>query len=81
MTTIAWTNMVGSVLFMASAIASYVLPRSGDLVDVPVAVGGTLLGAACFLIGAVLMFPAWRVAVAASTETTQIRPSGGSASM
>ena len=56
--------MVGSVLFMASAIASYVLPSSGDLIDVPLAVGGTLLGAACFLLGAVLMFPAWRAATA-----------------
>ncbi len=78
---IGWTNMAGSVLFMASAIASYVLPSSGDLIDVPLAVGGTLLGAACFLLGSVLMFPAWRAGTATATETTQIRPSGGSASM
>ncbi len=54
----AWLNLLGSVLFMAAALASYVLP-SGDLVDEVVAVAGTLLGALCFLVGAVLMFPAW----------------------
>ena len=61
---IAWTNMVGSILFMASAIASFVLPSTGGLIDSPVATGGTLLGAACFLVGAALLFPAWRHAVA-----------------
>jgi hypothetical protein len=60
---IAWLNMIGSVLFMASALASYVLPSSGEAVDDRVAVAGTLLGALCFGIGAVLMFPAWRRAV------------------
>ena len=56
---IAWTNMVGSILFMASAVASFVLPSTGGLIDSPVATGGTLFGAACFLIGAALLFPAW----------------------
>jgi hypothetical protein len=56
---IAWLNMVGSILFMVSAIASYVLP-SGELVDNAVSVAGTLLGAVCFLGGAALMLPAWR---------------------
>jgi hypothetical protein len=77
---IGWVNMLGSVLFMASAIGSFVLPSTGDLVDQPLAVGGTLLGAACFLLGAVLMFPARRNAVTATTLATQIRPAGGSAS-
>lgn len=54
----AWLNLLGSVLFMAAALTSYVLP-SGDLVNEVVAVAGTLLGALCFLAGAVLMFPAW----------------------
>lgn len=61
---IAWLNLLGSILFMASAIASFVLPRTGGLIDSRVATGGTLLGAACFLVGAALMFPAWRRAVA-----------------
>ena len=57
--------MAGSVFFMVSALASYVVPSTGDLVDSEVAVAGTLLGAVCFLVGALLMFPAWRGAVAA----------------
>jgi hypothetical protein len=57
---IAWLNMVGSVLFMASALASYVLPSSDEEMSSRVAAAGTLLGALCFLIGAILMFPAWR---------------------
>ena len=63
---IAWVNMAGSVFFMASALASYVLPRTGDPIDPEIAVGGTLLGALCFLVGAVLMFPAWRHALGAA---------------
>jgi len=57
---IAWLNMVGSILFMASALASYVLPTTDEVLSTRVSVVGTLLGAACFLIGAILMFPAWR---------------------
>jgi hypothetical protein len=59
---IAWLNLAGSVLFMASALASYVLP-SGEAIDDTIDVAGTLLGAACFLCGAALMFPAWHRAV------------------
>ena len=55
--------MVGSILFMASALGSYVLPATGDLVNVRITILGTLLGALCFLIGAALMFPAWRRSV------------------
>ena len=65
---IAWLNMLGSVLFMASALASYVLPRSDDVLSTRVAVAGTLLGALCFLIGAMLMFPAW---TATATEESR----------
>ena len=60
---IAWLNMIGSILFMISALASYVLPTTGELINSPVSIGGTLLGALCFLLGAILMFPAWRHAV------------------
>jgi hypothetical protein len=63
---IAWINLLGSVLFMASALGAYVLP-SGQDVDSGIAVAGTLLGAVCFLIGAALMFPAWRRSVHPST--------------
>ena len=70
---IAWVNMVGSVLFMASALASYVVPSSGQLVDVPIAVAGTLLGAVCFLVGSALMFPAWSRAVSAASAAAPTR--------
>ena len=57
---IAWLNMVGSVFFMVSALASYVLPSTGEMVDVPWSLAGTLLGAMCFLAGAALLIPAWK---------------------
>jgi hypothetical protein len=60
---IAWLNMSGSVAFMASAIASFVLPSTDTLLDLPLANAGTFLGAVCFLIGAALMLPAWRASV------------------
>ncbi|MGB0098651.1 MAG: hypothetical protein WBP61_00080 [Nocardioides sp.] len=56
----AWLNMVGSIAFMASAIGSYVIPSTDELLDAPVAVYGTLLGAVCFLLGALLLPLAWR---------------------
>ena len=55
--------MIGSILFMISALASFVLPSTGELINSWVSIAGTLLGALCFLIGAILMFPAWRHAV------------------
>jgi len=60
---IAWLNMVGSVLFMVSGLASYVLPSTGDLVDNRWSIIGTLLGAVCFLVGAALMRGVWMNAV------------------
>ena len=57
---IAWLNMLGSILFMASAMASYVLPDTDDLLSARLAVAGTCSARLCFLIGAALMFPAWR---------------------
>jgi hypothetical protein len=60
---IAWLNMLGSVAFMASALASFVLPSTDTLIDIPLANAGTFLGAVCFLIGAALMLPAWRASV------------------
>ena len=62
---IAWLNMIGSILFMASAIVSFIVPDTGELVNVRISIVGTLLGAVCFFIGAALLFPAWTSAVAA----------------
>jgi hypothetical protein len=57
---IAWVNMLGSLAFMASAIASLVIPGTGQAMNAAVASGGTFAGAVCFFVGAALMLPAWR---------------------
>jgi hypothetical protein len=60
---IAWLNMLGSVAFMVSAIAGFVVPSTDTVLDLPLDNAGTLIGAVCFLVGAALMLPAWRTAV------------------
>jgi hypothetical protein len=52
---IVWINMAGSVFFMASAIAAFVRPATGDLVSASIANSATFLGALCFLWGAWLL--------------------------
>lgn len=47
-------NQIGSILFMVSAVASFVRPSSGDAVAVGVANWGTLTGALCFAIAGVM---------------------------
>lgn len=69
---IGWWNMVGSILFMASALASYLLP-SGQVLSTRISVGGTFAGALCFLIGAALMLPAWRAALTPDAESADER--------
>ena len=53
----AAVNLVGCVLFGVSAIASYVVPASGSILDLAAANWTTALGALCFFIGAVMLFP------------------------
>ena len=68
---IAWLNMIGSIAFMASAVAAFVLPRTGDSVDLTLADRGTLVGAISFFAGALLAIPAWRQAgLVAGAEVT-----------
>ena len=52
--------MVGSIAFMASAVAPFVLPRTGAAVSLSWADGGTFIGAVCFFAGAWLTIPAFR---------------------
>jgi len=66
---IAWVNMLGSIFFMLSAIGSYVLPKSDELISQPLSLGGTAIGAACFFIAAAWMLPQWRAAVAAEPRS------------
>jgi len=50
-------NLLGSILFGVSAIASFVLPTTGSPISVMWTNLGTCGGAICFLIGAVLLMP------------------------
>jgi len=50
-------NLAGCVLFMISAIGAYIVPDTGSDLDLAAANAGTSLGALCFLIGAVMVYP------------------------
>jgi hypothetical protein len=47
-------NQLGSILFMVSAIATFVRPSSGDMLATGIANWGTLLGALCFAIAGLM---------------------------
>ena len=50
-------NLVGSIAFGCSAVASYVVPSTGAIWNVELSNLGTFVGALCFLAGAVLLLP------------------------
>jgi hypothetical protein len=50
-------NLLGSVAFGVSAVAGYISPVTGQLRNAERANLGTLAGAVCFLVGAVLLLP------------------------
>jgi hypothetical protein len=50
-------NYVGSIFFMLSAIASLVLPTTGEELNTAIVNSGTCLGALCFLVGAYVLLP------------------------
>ena len=52
---IAAVNLAGSVLFGISAVAGWVEPATGDLLDAALDTSGTFWGAICFFIGAALL--------------------------
>lgn len=54
---IAALNMLGSIAFGVSAVASFVRPATGDLASLFLTNLGTFVGAICFLTGAVLLMP------------------------
>lgn len=47
-------NQVGSILFMVSAVASFVRPSTGDALAVGIANWGTITGALCFAIAGLM---------------------------
>jgi len=58
---LAWwitaANLVGSIAFGISALAAYVNPSTGSVANADLADLGTLVGALCFLGGAILLLP------------------------
>lgn len=50
-------NLVGSLAFGGSAIASFVVPATGQIRNAELSNLGTFVGALCFLAGAVLLLP------------------------
>ena len=54
---IAALNLVGSIAFGVSAVASFVRPATGDYVSLFLTNLGTFVGAVCFAAGAVLLLP------------------------
>ena len=57
----ATLNLVGSVAFGVSAVASYVVPDTDELVNASLATSTTLLGALCFFWAARILVkpPTW----------------------
>ena len=55
--TMAAINLAGCVLFGISAVGAYVVPDTGSYLDLAWANVGTALGALCFLVGAVMVYP------------------------
>jgi hypothetical protein len=53
-------NLLGSIAFQISAIAAFVRPKTGELVNLPIANLGTFVGAVCFFLGALLLIPEMR---------------------
>ncbi len=54
---LAVINLIGCVLFGISAIASFVVPETGDALALAASNWSTSLGALCFLIGALMLLP------------------------
>ncbi len=50
-------NLVGSIAFGCSAVAGFIVPSTGQIWHAELSNLGTFVGAVCFLVGAVLLFP------------------------
>jgi hypothetical protein len=61
---IAVLNLLGSVFFAISAIGAYTIPDTDEVTNLRWDNGGTLAGALCFLIAAVMLIPEARTAEA-----------------
>jgi hypothetical protein len=70
---IAAANLAGSVAFGVSAVAAKIVSSNGQPRNAGLADAGTLVGATCFLVGAVLLMPE-RTQQAASTPSRTTDP-------
>jgi hypothetical protein len=70
---IAVVNFAGCVLFGISTVGGYVLPSTGDALNLLAANAGTALGALCFLIGALMLLPGVSPAASPSPPRTPRR--------
>jgi hypothetical protein len=61
--TMATVNLAGCVLFGISAVASYIVPSTGSVLDLAAANWCTALGALCFFIGALMLLPRKSIAL------------------
>ena len=68
------TRLPGSVAFGVSAVAGYINPSTGQLLNAERSNMGTLVGALCFLAGALLLLP--ERTEETSPEVTTLSPSG-----
>jgi len=50
-------NLGGSIAFQLSAIAAFIRPTTGEVVNLPIANLGTFVGAVGFFLGAALLIP------------------------
>lgn len=62
----AAVNLAGCVLFGIAAVASYVVPSTGSILDLAAANWCTSLGALCFFVGSLLLLPHQSVSKEAS---------------
>ena len=69
-------NLLGCLAFGVSAVASYVVPVTGDEVNLTLVNAFTALGALCFLIGALLLLPEGARTPAAEATTARRDRSG-----
>ena len=67
-------NMAGSVAFGISAVAAFVIPSSGDVLNAELSNLGTFVGALCFLAGAILMLGPVRQRLRSRPEDSSVTP-------
>ena len=72
-------NLLGSIAFGISAVASFVEPASGEPVSAHLANAGTSLGGICFLVGALLLMPEAAAEELAAGENGAAEDPGGAA--